>query len=477
MSKAGKTARGCLIALVIIILADVILALAVPVVGMIEVSIIKNAISPPPPPPFSADPLQARMTLWEGKLYTLGPNGSTGVYDPNSGNSLATLPGLVIGADDHLLYTADGVVDFAGSMSALRPRYTPPLFARGSGGKPVWTYSPGADGSIYQLQSGGDFVYLLVANTQNVNVQEVDTVVALKQSDGSVVWIFSNPVYGAAKQFVIVHDTLYFYTGRDLIALSANDGHLLRRQEIGANSMVSDGERLYLIGFQGLNVLSGQSGAALWNVSYQPATAGASVLFEGGVVYLKDINGQITALRAQDGRPLWHSATPSGAISALVAVHGHNLYVYENDPTSAAGGNLVALSSDTGRRAWAVRLLTHSASDLALLGVARDSLLFSNIMSRSQFAGFKTQITALSASSGAILWQQDVSEADGATLLSGDTLYIAAFLHHRRVSGALFSRRVTDCSDIASLYTLSVTSGGIQSERTRSFPCMHDNLM
>ena len=88
-SKFGRVRRrlmqGCLITAVVLIGTNVLLVLAVPFLGVVEFQAAKNLISPPPPTPYATSPLQTQMTLWQGNLYAYGPNGSTSVFDPNTG--------------------------------------------------------------------------------------------------------------------------------------------------------------------------------------------------------------------------------------------------------------------------------------------------------------------------------------------------------------------------------------------------------
>ena len=473
MRTGRRVAGGCLIVLLVLLIANIVLAVAVPWIGAIEFSVLKSLVKPPKPVPFSATPLQAQITLWQGKLYAFGPNGSTGVYDPTTGKLLATLPGFVVCSDDQLLYTADGAASLAGDRPTRPSPLKLPFVARTSAGASLWTYSAGSQ-IIVQAQSSGSFVYLLLLPT-GTNVSTVYSVVALNRLNGVVAWSYSGPVHVSASQFAIAGNVLYLGIGATVIALDANGGHQLWQHAAVANSITSDGERLYLLDNQALHVLSSQSGAELWSGIYQPAKFGASVLFDDGVVYFTDLDSQIVAMRARDGHTLWRSAPSSDTVRSLVAARDGNLFLFQQDPTSAAGSKLVALRGATGQQTWATKLL--AAGEITLIGAEQGIVYFSIPLSRIESLGLRTQLVAFNEGSGTVLWQQDVPEFGGAALLAGQSLYVAAFLRHARVSGGGFSRRVTDCSVIASLYTLSATSGIIQLERTRSFPCMHDDLL
>src|SRR5690242_1660407 len=161
MRTGRRIAGGCLIVLLALLIADIVLAVAVPGLGAIEYSVLKSLVKPPKPVPFSTTPLQAQITLWQGKLYAFGPNGSTGVYDPTTGKLLATLPGFVVCSDDQLLYTADGAASLAGDRPTRPSPLKLPFVARTSAGASLWTYSAGSQ-IIVQAQSSGSFVYLLL---------------------------------------------------------------------------------------------------------------------------------------------------------------------------------------------------------------------------------------------------------------------------------------------------------------------------
>lgn len=470
MRKGRVIAGGCLVALIALFIVDCVLVVAIPGLGAIEKNTLKSLVSPPKPPPFRTSPLRASVTRWQGKLYANGSNDSTVVYDPATGAMLSTFPGVVAGSDDHLLYTANSAASIEGYFPPGAPTSVLPLVARSSSGASVWTYSAGSQG-IVQMQSDGNVVYLLL---RTLGVPSMSRLVALSANNGSLVWSYASPT--EARQFIIAHNTLYLLNREAVIAFSASDGHQIWQRPVGANSIIGDEERLYVFGSQQiLVVLSAQSGAMLWNETYQLATTGVSVLIDSGVVYFKDLNSQITARRAHDGHSLWNSGTPAGANRSLLAAHGQNLYMFENDPTSAPGGKLVALSGDTGQQTWTTKLLALSADKISLIGAEQGNLYFSNAVGYNEVSGLSTQFVALSESSGALLWQRDVPVVGGAALLSGQSLYVSTVLHHRRVSGAEFSRRVTDCADITSLYSLSATSGAIQSQRTQSFPCIRDS--
>src|SRR5689334_11406189 len=103
--------QGSLIIAAALIIANVGLILAIPYLGIVEFIAIKNLILPPSPPPYTTTPLQTQVTLWQGNLYAYGPNGGTSVFDPNTGALRSTLPGLVIGSDENLLYTSRGILN------------------------------------------------------------------------------------------------------------------------------------------------------------------------------------------------------------------------------------------------------------------------------------------------------------------------------------------------------------------------------
>ncbi|HEX7969208.1 MAG TPA: PQQ-binding-like beta-propeller repeat protein, partial [Stellaceae bacterium] len=109
-----------------------------------------------------------------------------------------------------------------------------------------------------------------------------------------------------------------------------------------------------------LDVLAADDGHRLWSHNGIPETAGllggAAPAVEGDIVVVPYTSGEIFALRAENGRPLWTdnlaTARPLGALSTLADIRGRPVIDRGRVFALSHSGRMVAIDLRTGDRVW-----------------------------------------------------------------------------------------------------------------------------
>jgi outer membrane protein assembly factor BamB len=197
-----------------------------------------------------------------------------------------------------------------------------------------------------------------------------DVVVALDAKTGDELW--RNDVkpgdelshaYGGG--VAALGDRVYVTTGyAQVLALDAATGKEIWRRQVAAPvraaPTVADG-RVYAVTVDNeLEVLSTQDGHLLWTHNGVPETAGllgaASPAVEGDIVVVPYSSGEIFALRAENGRPLWTdslaTARPLGALSTIADIRGRPVIDRGRVYAVSHSGRMVAINLRTGDRVW-----------------------------------------------------------------------------------------------------------------------------
>ncbi|HEU5348081.1 MAG TPA: PQQ-binding-like beta-propeller repeat protein [Ktedonobacterales bacterium] len=197
-------------------------------------------------------------------------------------------------------------------------------------GKERWAYQDPSAQALSQPAIAGGNVYVTVrraaasiSGTGGIGARMVDTVIALRASDGSPLWQRQLSVGQAAAPIaaffgpLVSNDgsTVYAVAGPtagDVVALSAMDGRV-RWQASGSNTLPA----------------------------LQTAGDGTD-----STLYTGSDSGVVTALHATDGRARWHAAVwQQSAILRFVATQG-TLYVATPD------GTCTAMDQNTGHVRW-----------------------------------------------------------------------------------------------------------------------------
>jgi outer membrane protein assembly factor BamB len=211
-----------------------------------------------------------------------------------------------------------------------------------------------------------------------------------------------------------------------------------------------------------LYALDRENGKPLWRYQFPPGTLQvAEPEMAGGSIYLAATsvtlgsNGQPTsepvsviyALRARDGKPLWHYRT-TGQDTAPVTVFNETVYLETSiDPAGTANGAIYALRAGDGSLLW------RRPTDGDGLGVPAVSATGVYLVTRLVL-GTSQIVTALRPADGGLIWQQSggLSLSSGATL-AGGVLYIggdqAAYALDAGNGSILWQRQVPDQIDLA----------------------------
>jgi outer membrane protein assembly factor BamB len=197
-----------------------------------------------------------------------------------------------------------------------------------------------------------------------------DVVVALDAKTGRELWRNDvKPEMALAHSYgggiAAAGDRIYVTTGyAQVLALDAATGKEIWRQQVSAPMRgaptVADGRVFAVTVENELDVLATSDGHRLWTHNGLPETAGllgaASPAVEGDIVVVPYSSGELFALRAENGRPLWTdnlaTARPLGALSTLADIRGRPVIDRGRVYAVSHGGRMVAIDLRTGDRVW-----------------------------------------------------------------------------------------------------------------------------
>lgn len=198
---------------------------------------------------------------------------------------------------------------------------------------------------------------------------------------------------------------LYGTRGGEVVALSRESGEELWRRPLTSevvSAPQTDGERVGAQSIDGkLFALDAKSGDILWQYENQPPVltlrGTASPLMTDSAVIAAFANGKVMAFNPSNGLILWERrvALPEGRseIERMVDVDATPLLVDSTLYVASYQGNVMAVSAATGRPLWSQEASTHS--DIA---VADRTLFLSQADS---------VVRALSTTTGENRWEND----------------------------------------------------------------------
>lgn len=232
--------------------------------------------------------------------------------------------------------------------------------------KQLWDSSVGDGASRY-----GRIVSQPVVSGGHIFTMDAqDVVMALDAARGRELWETDpkpkaerNHAFGGG--LAIAGDRLFVTTGyAQVLALDIADGHEIWRQQVSAPMRgaptVAD-NRIFAVTVEDeLEVLSADDGHRLWTHNGIPETAGllgsAAPAVEGDIVVVPYSSGELFALRAENGRPLWSdnlaTARPLGALSTLADIRGRPVIDRGRVFALSHSGRMVAIDLRTGDRVW-----------------------------------------------------------------------------------------------------------------------------
>jgi outer membrane protein assembly factor BamB len=150
-----------------------------------------------------------------------------------------------------------------------------------------------------------------------------------------------------------------------VVALDARSGAKLWEKYVGSpvrTSPTAAAERVFIVTKEGQTYcLSGSDGTELWQFRGSPERASllsnTSPAVEGDVVVVPYPTGDLVALRASDGRPIWsETLMRTRAASSMAAMSDTARPVIDGGTVFAVGhaGRMVATSQKTGERLWSL---------------------------------------------------------------------------------------------------------------------------
>jgi polyvinyl alcohol dehydrogenase (cytochrome) len=130
-----------------------------------------------------------------------------------------------------------------------------------------------------------------------------------------------------------------------------------------------------------------------------------------GVVYFGEWNGDLWAVQAEDGEPLWRHTLDSSPVHATPLVTDTHVYIGDSN------GALHARHRDTGHEAWKVQLDDHPDTSIYSSAVAVDDMIVIGVAS-TELASvkddytFRGSVVALDAENGAERWRIHTTNDD-----------------------------------------------------------------
>jgi outer membrane protein assembly factor BamB len=262
-----------------------------------------------------------------------------------------------------------------------------------------------------------------------------DALVALRASDGAVVWSFT--AKGNKQSPAVAHGVAYYatpdatYKSGVVYAVNAASGALLWQRKLDGRMVhstpaIGDGA-IYVTNERGVYALNASDGAQLWHAALDSSTNPSSPTLAGGMLYFgagwDDRAGAtstpaclcVYALRVSDGTVAW--TAPTGRIfDAPAVVDG---VVYDGDFEDG----MFALRASDGKRLWSKKGMNGSGSPVVVDGVIYVS-------------GFDNLIHALSARDGSPIWQTP-GLTPGPPFVSDGVVYVG-------VTGQVLALRASD---------------------------------
>lgn len=232
--------------------------------------------------------------------------------------------------------------------------------------KEIWSTSIGDGASRY----GRVLSQPVVADGRVYGMDAQDVVVALDAKRGKRLW--ENDPKPEAEQehasgggLAFAGNRLFVTTGYgQVLALEAATGQEIWRVQLTAPlrgaPTVADGRVFAITVENQLEVLSADDGHRLWSHNGIPETAGllgaASPAVEGDIVVVPYTSGEIFALRAENGRPVWSdnlaTSRSLGALAALADIRGRPVIDRGRVFAVSHSGRMVAIDLRTGDRVW-----------------------------------------------------------------------------------------------------------------------------
>jgi outer membrane protein assembly factor BamB len=303
----------------------------------------------------------------------------------------------------------------------------PGHLALGSTLRSAWSVSVGTGSSFYGKVTASPIVYGDMVFTLDAAGQ----VSAVNASGGSVVWRASTTPPNEKDQegfgggLAADAGRIYAATGfGTVVALEAKSGRKLWEKNLGPplrSSPTASAERVFAVTKEGqVYCLSGSDGTELWTFTGMPERASilanASPAVDKDMVVVPYPTGDLVALRASNGQPIWQeslartaSGSSLGAMSdaARPVLYGGVMYAVGH------GGRMIATSQKTGERIWSI-----SVGGIEQPWVAGDTLFV---------VDSGGQLVAVTRADGRIRWATKLPDGSwSGPVLAGNRLWLAS---------------------------------------------------
>ena len=181
------------------------------------------------------------------------------------------------------------------------------------------------------------------------------------------------------------------------------------RERLAATPVIADG-KLFVTDVDAVVHAFSTDGAALWTASLSDdernrhAKFGGGVSYDEGKVYATDGLGDVVALNAADGKPVWR-AKPGGPLRGAPTIANGNVYVLSQD------NQIFALGEADGKVQWTGNATIEAQG---VFGVAAPAASAGSVV-----AGFSSgELNAYRYENGRVLWQDALSRTSITTSVS-----------------------------------------------------------
>jgi outer membrane protein assembly factor BamB len=275
-----------------------------------------------------------------------------------------------LAAADRPIVLPPPVLNDSWSQPGGVPSNAPGHLALAAALKNAWSASAGSGSSSYGKLTASPIVY----EGKVFTLDAAGKVSAFSSSSGSRIWQVSTTppnekdYEGYGGGLAADSGRVYVATGYGtVVALDPGSGKRLWEQRVGAPARVSPtaaGERVFVVTNEGLvHCLSGADGSELWTFRGVPERASilsnASPAVDGDLVVVPYPSGDLVALRAATGQPVWsESLARTRTASSLAAMSDTARPAIAGGTVFAVGhaGRMVATAQKTGERLWSLNV-------------------------------------------------------------------------------------------------------------------------
>lgn len=342
------------------------------------------------------------------------------------------------------------------------PSNAPGHLALGSTVKSAWSADAGSGSSFYGKLTASPIVY----DGKVYTLDAAGHVTAFNTSGGNAVWRASTTPPNEKDQegfgggLAADGGRIYAATGFGyVVALDARSGKRLWEKNVESPvraSPTADAERVYVLTKEGQTFcLSGADGTEIWNFRGLSEKAGllinASPAVAGDVVVVPYPTGDLVALRADNGQPLWSESLARSRVgSSMAAMSDTARPAIDGGTVFAVGhaGRMVATVQKTGERLWSLTVPSSQAP-----WVAGETLFVVDTSG---------QLIAITRRDGKIQWTTKLpgSSTWSGPVLAGNHLWLTSN-KGQLVSVEAVTGKVATTQDLgAPVYVAPVVAGG-----------------